>query len=149
MSSVESVAPATGVDPFHIHWYVGEVVATEFRATLPQVTETELGCVVKAGAFVTTVGTETTTVNGNIADIPVPTKVEPLPPIPAGSAKPCRSKLYVPAVVGVPTISGVVVLLPVVPGVQGLPEVPGVVASRTPGPVRDWPPASTVFSIIP
>jgi hypothetical protein len=50
MRRIEPVAPVTG-EPLLDHWYVGELVATATRATVPPVTVAEIGCVVKAGAF--------------------------------------------------------------------------------------------------
>ena len=85
------MAPATGVEPFHIHWYEVAFVAPASKATVPPATVTEIGWVVKTGA-----GDEallTTTVNGNTEEIPVPTNVPPFPPCSPPSAKPCRLKV--------------------------------------------------------
>jgi len=55
----------------------------------------------------------------------------------------------VPAAVGVPLRSGVVVALPAEPGLHASPVVPAVVASKFPGPVRLPPLGSTVVRTRP
>lgn len=80
------MAPVTGVEPFHIHWYEVAFVATASKATVPPATVTEIGCVVKTGAGDETL--LTTTVNGNTEEIPVPTNVPPFPPAPRQARNP-------------------------------------------------------------
>ena len=116
---------------------MGELLATPSSATVPPFEVTETGWTVNTGAPAgggLTWVPATTIVNGKMAEIPVPTKEPPLPPVSRGLAKPWTIRVKVPAMVGVPVRTGVVVTLAPLDMPVHVSTTPGLVASRLPGP---------------